>query len=90
MTKTIRFHRIVEQITTDTDKRFEMVARMADTIVEATLETGDCVQKDFLAKGFAQQEISALWHFANALAAIELKSCQHNINSVFVRDVRHA
>ena len=68
MAKQMRALRIVDQITTETDKRFEPVARMADAIIETTLENGDCVQQDLQAKGFTHQDIAAHWHFANALA----------------------
>lgn len=82
--------RIVDQITTATDKKFEPVARMADAIVEATIQTGDCVQQDLYAKGFSHQDISALWHFANALAVIELKCRTNGIVSSYEREVRYA
>lgn len=90
MTKAIRPRRIVDQITTKTDKRFEPVARMADAIVETNLEKGDCAQQDLHAKGFTHQEIAALWHFANALAVIELKCRMSGIGSSYERDVRYA
>ena len=63
---------------------------MADAIVETTLENGDCVQQDIHAKGFTHQEIAALWHFANALAVIELKCRMRCIGSSYERDVRYA
>lgn len=88
MAKAIKYCRIVDQITTATDKRFELVARMADAIVEMTLETGDCAQQDL--KGFTRHEIDALWHFANALAAIELKCRASGIGSSYEREVRYA
>lgn len=72
MSDAIKTRRIVDLITTATDKRFEPVARMADAIVAMILETGDCEQKDILARGFTRQDITCLWHFANALAFIEL------------------
>jgi len=90
MTKAIRPCRIVDQITTKTDKRFEPVARMADAIVETTLENGDCVQQDLHTKGFTHQDIAALWHFANALAVIELRGRVNDIGSSFGREVRYA
>lgn len=65
--------RIVDQITTETDKKYELVARMADAIVKETLKTGDCVQQDLYLKDFSPQDISAFWHFANALADVELR-----------------
>lgn len=88
MSKVIHQHRVVDQITTKTDKRFEAVARLADAIVDATLKTGACAEQDL--KGFSRQEIAALWHFANALASIELK-CQANaIGSSYEREARYA
>ncbi|MDX9689034.1 MAG: hypothetical protein RBT70_01015 [Alphaproteobacteria bacterium] len=82
--------RIVDQITTQTDKRFEAVARMADAIVEIAAASGDCTQQDLLAKGFANQDLAALWHFANALAVIELKCRENGMGSSFEKEVRYA
>jgi 3-methyladenine DNA glycosylase Tag len=69
-------HRIVDQITTSTDKKFEQVARMADAIIDAWLENGNCLPQDLKAKGFTHQDVTTLWHFANALAFIELKQLE--------------
>ncbi|HAX90738.1 MAG TPA: hypothetical protein DCY07_00820 [Rhodospirillaceae bacterium] len=90
MTKTIHPCRIVDQITTETDKRFELVARMADAIVERTLESGGCVRQNLLAKGFTHQDAASLWHFANALAAVELRYRKNGIGSSFGKEVRYA
>jgi len=90
MTKEIRPCRIVDQITTKMDKRFEPVARMADAIVEITLEKGNCEQKDLLVTGFTHQDVATLWHFANALASIELKCRANDICSSFEREARYA
>lgn len=90
MTKRIGSSSIVNQITTETDKRFEPVARMADAIVETIIKAGDCTQQELLVMGFAQQDIADLWHFANALAAIEIR-CRCNGNaSSFELGVRYA
>jgi hypothetical protein len=75
--------RIVDQITTATDKRFELVACMADFIVEMTLGCEGCTQRDLLACGFTQQDVVALWHFASALAAVEIKCRKNGIVSSF-------
>ncbi len=90
MAKAIKYRRIVDQITSETDKRFEPVARMADTIVEMTLEIGNCEQQDLLALGFAHQDVAALWHFANALAVIELRCRENGIGSYYEREARYA
>lgn len=90
MTKAIRPRRIVNQITTATDKKHELVARIADAIVETILENGDCAQQDLLAQGFAPQDITLLWHFASALAAIELKCLANGICSSFEQEARYA
>jgi len=90
MAKRIRSCSIVDQITTETDKRFEPVARMADAIVKKALATGDCLQQDLLALGFTHQDITALWHFANALAAIELRCRENGIGSSYEREARYA
>jgi hypothetical protein len=90
MSKAIRAHRIVDQITTKTDKRFEPVAHMADTIVEMTLKTGFCSQQDLIAIGYTHQEITLLWHFSNALASIELKCRANGIGTSFERETRYA
>ena len=72
MTNAMTTRRIVDQITTSTDKKFEPVARMADVIIDTILENGNCLPQDLHAKGFTHQDVAALWHFANALASIEL------------------
>lgn len=90
MAKTSNRRRIVDQITTKTDKKFEPAARMADVIVEMILETGNCEQQDLLAEGFSRQDIAALWHFANALAAVELKHMQGGLLSFPQKEVRYA
>lgn len=90
MTKAIRPRRIVDQITTKTDKRFELVARMADAIVETALDVGDCSQQDLLTRGFTHQDITALWYFANALAAIEIRCHVNGIASSYEREARYA
>ena len=80
--------RIVDQITTATDKKFDLVARMADIIVETTLEMGSCVEQVLHAKGFTRQDTLSFWHFANALAAIELK-CRANGADVSLKQAAH-
>lgn len=90
MAKSIKHCRIVDQITTETDKRFEPVARMADAIVKSMQETGDCEQRDLLALGFAHQDVSALWHFANALAVIELRCRENGIGFSGGKEARYA
>lgn len=90
MPNPIRSSSIVDQITTKTDKRFEPVARMADAIVKTTLEFGDCSQQDLLARGFTHYDTTSLWHFANALAAIELKCRANSIGSSFKQEARYA
>lgn len=90
MTNPIRPRRIVDQITTATDKRFELVARIADSIVETTLETGGCDERDILAKGYSQQESTSYWHFANALAAVELRCRENKSDLCFKPGVRYA
>lgn len=90
MAKHVRSRSIVDQITTETDKRFEPVARMADAIVKTTLEFGDCSQQDLLARGFTHHDIASLWHFAHALAAIELKCRVNDIGSSFKQEASYA
>ncbi len=90
MSKVIQPRRIVDQITTATDKKYEHVARLADAIVETTMENGDCAQQDLLAQGFTHQDITSLWHFANALAVIELKCRANGTGSSYELEVRYA
>lgn len=90
MTRVAQPLRIVDQITTKTDKKFELVARMADTIVDTTLESGTCSQQELLATGFTHQDVVILWHFANALAAIELKHRANGTGSIYEQGVRYA
>jgi hypothetical protein len=84
------YHPVVDLITTATDKRFEPVARMADAIICMTLQQGDCLPKNLLSEGFAQQEITTFWHFAYALAAIELRQMEGNVFSIPLREVHYA
>ena len=81
---------IVDQITTATDKRFEAVAHMADAIVELTLENGDCLPVDMHMVGYSEKDVAALWHFAQAIAAIELKHMESNAPSFSLKEVRYA
>lgn len=90
MAKQMCAPRIVDQITTETDKRFEPVACMADAIVKITLESDFCEQRDLLALGFTHQDVTTLWHFANALAVIELRCRENGIGSSYEREVRYA
>ncbi len=90
MAKQMRTPRIVDQITTETDKRFEPVAHMADAIVKTMLETGGCEQRDLLALGFPHQDVAALWHFANALAVIELRCRENSIGFSCGKEARYA
>ncbi len=90
MSNSILHLRIVDQITTATDKGFELVARIADEIVATTLSNSDCTQQELLAKGFWQQDVDTLWHFANALAAVELTCRKNGIGSFYEREARNA
>lgn len=82
--------RIVDQITTATDIKFEPVARMADAIVDITLENGDCAPPDVQAKGFSSSEVATLWHFAHSLAAIELRHLESKVLPFSQKEVRYA
>ena len=90
MSKPLRHRRLVDQITSETDKRFESVALMADAIVEITLKSGFCSQQDLLSIGYTPQDIASLWHFSNALAAIELKCRTNSIGASFELGARYA
>ncbi|NCC03471.1 MAG: hypothetical protein EOM37_05410 [Proteobacteria bacterium] len=83
-------YRIVDQITTAKDKRFELVAHMADAIIAMTLEGGGCLPGDLHVKGFMHQDIATHWHFANALASVELNCRLNSIGSCYVKEVRYA
>ena len=82
-------HRIVDQITTATDKKFEPVARMADAIIDITLQQGECSPPDLQAKGIPSCEVAALWHFAYSLAAIELNHMESKVLSFPQMEVRY-
>jgi hypothetical protein len=81
---------VVDQITTTTDKKFEPVARMADAIIDIALQQGECLPLDLQAKGFSSNEVAALWHFAQAMAAIELKQMESKVPSFPQREFRYA
>ena len=82
--------RLVDRITTATDKKFEPVARMADVIVDITLQHGECIPADLKAEGFTSNEVAALWHFANLLAEVELKHQGDKDMTFSQRAVRYA
>jgi len=82
--------RIVNLITTATDRKFEPVARMADAIVDLTLENGSCSRLDLQANGFASSDVAALWHFAHSLAAIELRHLESKVLPFSQKEVRYA
>lgn len=84
------FHHVVDLITTAADKRFEPVARMADAIIDLTLQQGGCLPQDLLNEGFTQKDIAALWHFANTLAAVEIKHMEGKVFSFSQKEVRYA
>ncbi|MGE0108454.1 MAG: hypothetical protein AB7S81_01635 [Bdellovibrionales bacterium] len=90
MPNAIKHRSIVDQITSKTDKRFELVARMADFIVEMKLDVRTCEQQDLHIQGFNYQDVAALWHFANALAAIEFRCRENEISASCGREVRYA
>ncbi len=90
MAKQMRVPCIVDQITTETDKRFEPVARMADAIVKITLKSGCCEQRDLLVLGFPHQDVATLWHFANALAVIEIRCRENSIGFSCGKEARYA
>ncbi len=81
---------IVDLITTATDRKFEPVARMADAIVDITLEGGSCSQADLQIAGFSAKEVAALWHFAQSLALIELRHKESKILPFSQNEVRYA
>ena len=81
---------IVDLITTDEDKKYELAARMADAIIAISLKQSDCVKQDLLNEGFAHLEIAAHWHFANALAAAELRQMKRTIFSIPQKGVQYA
>lgn len=82
--------RIVDLITTSTDRKFEPVARMADAIVDLTLRNGDCSALDLQANGFASSDVAALWHFAHLLAEVELKHLADKVVTFAQREVHYA
>lgn len=81
---------IVNLITTVTDRKFEPVARMADAIVDITLEDGSCSQVDLQIAGFPAKEVTALWHFAQSLALIELRHMESKILPFSQKEVLYA
>ena len=83
-------HHVVDLITTAVDKRFEPVARMADAIIDLTLQQGGCLPQDLLNIGFAQKDVTALWHFANTLASVELRQLERKVSVFPQREVRYA
>ena len=78
---------LVSILTTDNDKKFEPVARMADTITDVITTHGQCLPQDLYAKGFTHQEIKTNWHFAEALAQVELHSAPYTASTI---QVQHA
>jgi len=83
-------HRVIDLITTDRDKKYELAARMADAIIDISLKQGDCMPRDLSNEGFVQQDITAHWHFANALAEVELRQMERKVFSFPQSEVRYA
>jgi hypothetical protein len=69
---------IVDLVTTDEDKRFEPVGRMATAIIEITQKNGGCLPQDLNEKGFTPAEVAQHYHMAKSLAAVELKLMNEN------------
>jgi hypothetical protein len=82
--------RIVDLVTTDQDKKYELAARMADAIISISLKQSDCFQQDLLNEGFAHLDIAAHWHFANALAAAELRHMKRTKFFISQKGVQYA
>ena len=82
--------RIVDLITTANDRKFEPVARMADAIVEITLDSGSCSQIDLQMAGFSTKDVATLWHFAQSLALIELRHMESKVLPFSQKEVRYA
>lgn len=82
--------RIVDLITTANDRKFEPVARMADAIVDITLDSGNCSHIDLQMAGFSAKDVAALWHFAQLLALIELRHMESKVLPFSQKEVRYA
>jgi len=65
--------RVVDLITTDTDKKFEPAGRMADAIIAILKKHGKCDQQDLKTNGFSKNEIETHWPLAYSLAAVEIR-----------------
>lgn len=65
---------VVDIVTSDQNKKYEPVGRMANAIIEIKRENGGCLPTDLNARGFTPQEVSDWWHMANELATVELKT----------------
>jgi hypothetical protein len=63
---------IVGLVTSDKDKKFELVARMATAIVQIIRANGGCLPQDLNEKGFTPDEVVEHWHMAQSLAAVEI------------------
>ena len=79
---------IVDLITTNKDKKFAPVGRMATAIMGIISEDGDCLPIDIRARGFTPSEISKYWHMAYSLATVEMNLMSNhptNIASIIRR-----
>lgn len=71
---------IADLITTEEDKKYALVGRMASAIISLIHEKGDCLSQDLIVRGFASEEIVRHWHMAHALAEVEMKLTNINAN----------
>lgn len=81
---------VVDLVTTDKDKRFELPARMADAIIRIVQEQGDCLPQDLNSKEFSAPYVARYWHMAYAMAAIELKCAPLHPSIYVAREASHA
>ncbi len=70
--------RVVDLVTADDNKKYELAGRMADAIIDLTCANGGCLPQDLNARGFTPYEVDEHWHMAKSLAAVEIKYMRNN------------
>ncbi|MDR3560882.1 MAG: hypothetical protein P4N59_05515 [Negativicutes bacterium] len=66
--------------------KFAPYQRMANSIIELTCENGEMpLQQDLLAFGYTENETTANWHMASAMAEVEIRMIHKKFLSAFER-----
>lgn len=65
--------RVVDLVTTNEHRKFEVAGRMAATIIQIIRVNGACLPKDLNARGFTPTAVIEHWDMAKLFAVVEMK-----------------